>query len=196
MNKIEEYLEKICDAEDKENEKSTDEYNSKPCEFCGHDKLVKKFRNVVGEIKCETTGHFSLFGGSIHGYIDGRTETLPVLACVSCGGERKIETWNYTHESEQFWSDMHYFYFDFYKEDIKPEIEEIYLKNPVDTKRYMLDNEEYNNTFYNVLARLSVKEWKKAGFNFDNVEYVEKTYFSDFDIFKWFPKKKPVIKGW
>lgn len=64
--------------------------NEAPCSVCGKSSFVLKYRNVVGKVKGRIDGSFSLFGGSISGYVDGSTETLPVLSCRGCENERVI----------------------------------------------------------------------------------------------------------
>lgn len=100
---IEEELKRVANVEQKRAEKHAEENNSAPCAVCGSKEFVQKFRNVVGEIKGSVHGYFSLFGGSIHGYIDGYTKTLPVLSCRKCENEREIVTWNYVHAKDKFW---------------------------------------------------------------------------------------------
>lgn len=94
-------IEKDCEAAYDECAKSAAEenkkkatidlkYNESPCSVCGKKEFVMKYREVTGKIKGETSGFFSLFGGSIHGYIDGSISTKPVLSCRNCENERLI----------------------------------------------------------------------------------------------------------
>jgi len=58
---------------------------------CGKSEFVLKYRDVNGKIEGKVSGSFSLFGGSISGYVDGSISTAPVLSCRNCENERKIE---------------------------------------------------------------------------------------------------------
>ena len=74
-------------AKAKKNEK---EVNEAPCSVCKNTTFVLKYRDVNGKIEGKISGSFSLFGGSISGYIDGTISTAPVLSCRECENERKI----------------------------------------------------------------------------------------------------------
>lgn len=69
--------------------------NEAPCSVCGKSSFVLKYRNVVGKVNGQISGSFSLFGGSIYGYVDGNTETLPILSCRNCENERIIKVIRY-----------------------------------------------------------------------------------------------------
>lgn len=71
-------------------EKEALEENEAPCSVCGGVRYVLKYRDVVGSVEGEIDGSFSLFGGSISGYIDGETHTNPILSCRECGNEKKV----------------------------------------------------------------------------------------------------------
>lgn len=64
--------------------------NESKCSVCGSKEFIVKYRDVHGEIHGSVSGYFSLFDGSISGYVDGSTETSPVLSCRECQNERKI----------------------------------------------------------------------------------------------------------
>jgi len=82
------------------NERDAKEYNEAPCSVCKKTEYVLKYRDVEGSIHGETYGYFSLFGGSISGYIDGETHTNPVLSCRNCGNEKKVEIASYKSDYE------------------------------------------------------------------------------------------------
>lgn len=71
------------------------EINEAPCSVCNKSEFVLKYRDVNGKIDGGMSGSFSLFGGSISGYIHGDISTAPVLSCRNCENERKIviEDW-------------------------------------------------------------------------------------------------------
>lgn len=81
-------------------EESARERNEAPCNVCGKTEYVLKYRDVSGSIHGETHGYFSLFGGSISGYVDGETHTSPVLSCRNCGNERRVEIAEYVSDYE------------------------------------------------------------------------------------------------
>lgn len=81
-------------------DKQAKTFNEAPCTVCKETEYIIKYREVVGEIHGKTTGYFSLFGGSIHGYIDGETHTNPVLCCRNCENEKRIEIPSYTTAGE------------------------------------------------------------------------------------------------
>lgn len=169
---IKEYLEKIADKLDDKNKQEMERENSAPCKACGSKEFIQLFRNVVGEISGRMQGFFSLFGGSISGSIDGYTKTLPVLSCKNCHNEREVATWQYTHERDLFWSEMHYFYFGV--SDDRPEkfkeLKSIYLENPLDTKKFMENNYNYDFKFYNEIPNWLPETWAKAGFKINKVK--------------------------
>jgi len=74
--------------------------NESPCTVCGKKEFVMKYRDVNGKVEGSISGSFSLFGGSISGYIDGNIQTAPVLSCRNCENERKIEISNFTSGSD------------------------------------------------------------------------------------------------
>ena len=103
-------MERLANNETKEDKRISCEDNSMPCEICGNTEFIQKYRNVVGKIKGEIQGNYSLFGGSISGYIDGNINTLPVLCCRKCQNERLIKTYNITLPKDIFWDYMFHFY--------------------------------------------------------------------------------------
>lgn len=88
-------LRNATDQENTKNELDYQRYNESPCSVCGKSDFIMKYRNVNGKIEGRISGSFSLFGGSISGYIDGETHTDPVLCCRECENERKIEIFKY-----------------------------------------------------------------------------------------------------
>lgn len=166
---IAEYLNKLSNQIEKEEEESADKENSAPCVVCGSTDYINLYRNVVGEIEGSMTGYFSLFGGSVSGYISGSTRTLPVLSCRKCNNEKEVVTWNYTHEKDLFWSDMHNFYFMFEGYSARG-IKQIYLDNPVETRNYMLENQNWKYDFYNKMTNWSTEKWAKAGFKIEKIK--------------------------
>jgi hypothetical protein len=73
-----------------ENEEEALKENESPCSVCKKSEFVLKYRDIQGKIKGETHGYFSLFGGSIYGYVDGDISTKPILSCRNCENERQI----------------------------------------------------------------------------------------------------------
>lgn len=74
--------------------------NEAPCTVCQGVVYVLKYREVSGSVKGRTTGHFSLFGGSISGYVDGETHTNPVLSCRNCGNEKLLKIADYKYRDD------------------------------------------------------------------------------------------------
>lgn len=173
-------MERIARLTDAENKLKSDNRNSAPCSYCGGKELVQKFRNVVGKISGEMRGHFSLFGGSVSGYIDGKTETLPVLSCRNCGNERKVDTWKYTFAQDVFWDYMYHFHFwgdDGEEEEIfSKRIDKFFLSRPLGTRKHAQENENYEHRFYNEIVNWSVGTWKRAGFEIKPIKKEDKTY--------------------
>lgn len=170
---MEQDIEKAVFEINENNRKENINRNSRPCDICGGEKFIQLFRNVVGEVSGSMQGSFSLFGGSISGRIDGYTKTLPVLSCKSCQNEREIETWKYTTDKDWFWSQMHKFYFGIkenspYKSKV---IQKYFLERPLETRQYMLDNQNWKYDFYNEIPKWSTEVWAKAGFNIKPVQY-------------------------
>lgn len=170
MNIIENYLYDKARLITKESERLAESKNTAPCKVCGKKEFVQKFRNVVGKVEEEMHGSFSLFGGSINGYIDGETNTLPVLSCRNCGNEKKVATYNNVTAKQTFYSDMHNFYFSIDKNEPYKftYIPKIYLENPKKTKQYLINNPNYGwmeeYEFYNEIKYWRVETWIKAGF--------------------------------
>lgn len=77
--------------------------NEAPCSVCRKKEFIVLYRDVNGKIEGRISGYFSLFGGSINGYIDGETHTDPVLSCRNCHNERKIVLPD-TKNIEDFWN--------------------------------------------------------------------------------------------
>lgn len=77
-------------------------YNEAPCSVCGKSQFVMKYRDVNGKIEGRTSGSFSLFGGSISGYVNGEISTAPVLSCRECENERKILVAGYVSDRDIF----------------------------------------------------------------------------------------------
>lgn len=167
-------MERVARLRNAENKLESENRNSAPCSYCGGKELVQKFRNVVGKISGEMHGHFSLFGGSVSGYIDGNTETLPVLSCRNCGNERKVHTWKYTFASDVFWRYMRNFYH--FGKDTSSEIDRFFLERPLGTRKYAQKNRNYENRFYNEIVDWSVATWKRAGFKIAPIKEEDETY--------------------
>ena len=173
MDEIKKEMERVAEIEQENAEKYTQECNDAPCDVCGSNEFVQKFRNVVGEITGSMHGYFSLFGGSITGSINGYTKTLPVLSCRKCENEREIKTWNYVHAKDKFWRFMHQFYFKIdggFKNENLYTIDQFFLERPVETREYMLANRNYDYDFYNEIPRWSTEIWAKAGFKIDKIK--------------------------
>lgn len=177
---IENYVREKAASKNEDNKKYSNIENSKPCSFCGHNELVQKFRNVVGEISGSVCGNFSLFGGSISGSIDGSTRTLPILSCRKCGNEREIITWKYTSSQKVFWDDMFNFYFGITEDKSRP-IPDIYLLHPLETRQYMEKNKNFEFSFYNELPLWHTETWARAGFKIEKV--IKKFLFFKREVF-------------
>lgn len=98
MTKLQEQVEKaykeLENIRDEFNEywaKYSKRINESPCSVCNLSQFVLKYRDVNGKVEGRMFGAFSLFGGSISGYVSGETHTDPILSCRSCENERKID---------------------------------------------------------------------------------------------------------
>lgn len=199
MNIIDEELSKWCDQHNLESEKENDKKNSRPCEKCGGNDFIVLYRNVIGKTEGRLTGYWCLFGGGMNGYIDGYTETLPVLSCTKCHQERLVETYKNIWPKEKFWDDMFNFYnyYEYSKLDKNDvfypyrQIDSFYLEYPLETRDYMIDHPNFEYDFYNVLPYRSVEYWIKCGFKI-NVEKIKNRFL----FWKWeyYPDWKQVYK--
>lgn len=165
MNAVELEIKRLANEADYNAEKESNRENNAPCSVCNGRKLVQKFRNVVGDVHGEMHGHFSLFGGSVHGYIDGETKTLPVLSCRECGNERLISTWQYTYEEDLFWSFMIKFYLS--ESGQKLDIDPFFLERPLETRQYMQCVEKTswsNDKEYREMLSWETSVWASRGF--------------------------------
>lgn len=160
---MENKLEKIADNINEDSKRYSNKQNALPCTVCGSNEFVQKFRNVVGEITGSMHGYFSLFGGAVSGSIDGYTKTLPVLSCRKCENEREIHTWQYESATDVFWDHMRGFYF-------KGTTDDYFLSRPLETRRYMLENRNYEYRFYNELPDRTVEQWASHGFKIDKIK--------------------------
>lgn len=180
---MEQTLEDTVDSENVSREQENTEMNARPCELCGSSEFINLFRNVVGEIDGSFHGYYSLFGGSFSGSINGYTKTLPVLSCKNCRNEREVETYEYLSAKEQFWSDMHYFYFGL--NEHRDDIQEYYLKRPVETRNMMLKYKNYEYTFYNEIPNWSTKKWAQAGFKIEPLVVKKKFLWWRWEVTRW-----------
>lgn len=87
----------FADKKNEEHKQWAQRLNEAPCTVCNSSEYVIKYREIVGKITGKTSGYFSLFGGSISGYIDGNISTKPVLSCRECGNEKLIQIPKHTH---------------------------------------------------------------------------------------------------
>jgi len=173
MTVIEKYLQDVTREIDNINKLNCDSKNSAPCVKCGNNDFIVLYRNVVGEIEGDMYGSWSLLGGSMSGTINGETKTLPLLSCSNCKQERLIETWEYTFEDDQFWDDMFSFYFGVdYKEPKRfKDINDVYLANPLETRKYMLDNPNCDDEYYDEMPEWSTSIWAESGFKIAKKEH-------------------------
>jgi hypothetical protein len=185
MTTLKEYLLKESIRLNTDAKERAEKENTSPCAVCGETKFIQKFRNVVGKVEGEMHGYFSLFGGSVHGHINGKTSTLPVLSCRNCGNERKIATYNTILTKKIFYRDMYNFYFGIeHNESYRfKDIPKIYLENPKETKQYLIDNVNYDwlgeYEFYNEIKFWDPEKWIKAGFK------IEKKIVTKFKFLWW-----------
>ncbi len=93
-------IEALVSSKNKKERESVQKRNESPCTVCGKSEFVMKYRDVNGKIEGKMSGSFSLFGGSISGYVDGSIQTAPVLSCRNCENERKIEIPDITSGSD------------------------------------------------------------------------------------------------
>lgn len=80
------YLYSVASKKNNENQKDED-YRNSHCPYCSDTKYIIKYRNVTGEVEGKISGSFGMFGGGIHGYIDGETRTSAVFCCEKCKNE-------------------------------------------------------------------------------------------------------------
>jgi len=170
-------MKRVASLKTEQEQEKAQKKNDAPCTVCGSTKFVQKFRNVVGEISGSMCGYFSLFGGSVNGSINGYTKTLPVLSCRECENEREIATWEYVFDKNVFYSFMHDFYFSV-KDGTTRDIDPFFLERPVETRKFMLDNRNYEYTFYNDIPYWDTEIWAKAGFKINKIQ-------KKFLFFKW-----------
>lgn len=175
MKEIEREVERVANLRQNNAKQYAQNKNDEPCAVCGSNEFVQKFRNVVGEISGSMQGHFSLFGGSLSGSIDGYTKTLPVLSCRKCENEREIVLWKYVHDKDVFWS----FIYEFYRKVDRNyselyDIDQFFLDRPIGTREYALKNRHYKYDFYNEITEWSTEIWAKAGFK---IPKIKKRYF-------------------
>lgn len=170
MSVIEKYLSDRASTQFSEDVKDAERKNTAPCAVCGKDKFVQLYRNVVGKVNGSMHGSFSLFGGSVTGYINGYTTTLPVLSCQNCSNERTIATYSYMDTNEMFWSDMHNLYFAFSNgepERLKEFQQEQawYLDKPYELHEHLQETYNWKFDFYHEMKSWPVKRFVEAGFD-------------------------------
>lgn len=178
FNEVANEMERVANLKQKEQQDYAERQNDAPCAVCNGKEFIQKFRNVVGEVSGSVSGYFTLFGGSIHGRIDGHTKTLPILSCRNCENEREIVLWNYVSASKMFWEFMHNFYF--IKEHAY-KIDKFFLERPLGTREYMLKNKNYTYDWYNEMTDWSTERWAEAGFNIKKI--TKKSFFFKKEVY-------------
>ena len=108
-------IQKEADKINTKSEKEAKDFNEAPCTVCQKTEYIIKYREVVGTVKGRISGYFSLFGGSISGYIDGETHTNPVLSCRNCENEKLVRIGEYKSSYELLKEQMPWHIYSYHK---------------------------------------------------------------------------------
>lgn len=160
FDKIKSFLEEKTNRLNEESFLCADLENKAPCKVCGTSGYVTLYRNVVGEISGKIQGCYSLFGGSISGWIDGYTKTLPVLSCRNCHNEKLVATYDYKFPYEVFIQDMKNFCFGF-------KIDQFYYDNALETYKYAKENADLLGYVKEILF-WTPESWEAGGFKIES----------------------------